>query len=195
LERGVAIQGEPADPACRSEPEEASMRGRIIVVAVVLGAALGASTGRVAAQGDEDCALLPPTIVPQGGTVYGTGGRDVIAAQNNGVVDLIYGFGGDDVICAGPGDTVYAGSGSDFVLAVGAVAIYGESGNDSITAIGTPLVSGGTGNDTLTDGGDSPLFGDAGNDTLVDGAFCDGGSGHDTAIRCITKKSIETTAE
>jgi hypothetical protein len=188
LERGVAIQGESANSACRSRPEEASMRGRIIVVTIVLGIAAGMSFGRIAAQSPINCNTAPPIV--EGGTVYGTGGADVIAADN-GVAETIYGFGGNDTIFAGSGDIVFGGSGADTVQMVGGVAVLGEAGDDFITALGTPLVNGGSGNDTLVDGGGSALCGSAGNDRLVDGVLCDGGSGRDTAINCITRNNIE----
>jgi hypothetical protein len=164
------------------------MRGWIIVIAIALGAALGVSSGRVEAQEPITCSTQPPTIVG-GGTVYGTGGPDVIDADN-GIPEVIYGFGGNDTIFAGAGDIVYAGSGADTVQIVSGAAVFGESGDDFIVALATPLVSGGSGNDTLIDGGGSALCGNAGNDRLVDGVLCDGGSGRDTAEGCSTKVNV-----
>jgi hypothetical protein len=128
------------------------------------------------------CLEFAATIVADGpGVVHGTGGRDVIYADDF-VEQTIRSYGGDDVICAGNLDTVYAGSGDDTVLAIDSVAAFGESGNDNLRGSEAGLISGGSGNDRLE--GDQDLLGGAGNDLFV--AFsgftgtCDGGSGVDS---------------
>jgi hypothetical protein len=165
------------------------MRGWFLVVAIAVGAALAFQPGLTRAQLSGDCVGLPATVPANGGTIQGTGGRDVIAADN-GIAETIYAGAGDDVICAGEGDVVYAGSGADMVQAVLAIAVYGESGADFLQATGGLLIRGGSGNDTLVDGGGSNLYGDGGSDTLVLGNLCDGGSGTDTAIGCTATVNV-----
>jgi Ca2+-binding RTX toxin-like protein len=172
------------------------MRGWFLVVVIAVGTALVAHRGTVGAQGQVLCNGVPATIVGTGGTIRGTGGGDVIAADN-GLAEVIVASGGDDLICAGEGDVVFAGSGADTILAIGAPEIYGESGNDFIQAATslkttTVVVRGGSGNDTLVDGlnATTSLFGEAGNDRLLLAGFCDGGSGADTAEACTTIVSV-----
>jgi Ca2+-binding RTX toxin-like protein len=95
--------------------------------------------------------------------VDGTAGNDAMAvgftdAQGNqidgtdGASEVIFGYAGNDKICAGLGhDDIYGGTGDDFVRA--------GAGND--------LLDGGEGNDVLDGGsGDDRMNGGAGNDVL-----------------------------
>ncbi len=121
------------------------------------------------------------------GTVEGTAGNDIIdiaytgdpqgdrVDRNDAILpgaapndDLIYGYGGNDLIKAGLGnDKVYGGSGND--------TIFGEAGND--------VIYGGKGDDSIDGGeGNDILYGDAGNDILIGGRGNDtvyGGDGND----------------
>ena len=97
------------------------------------------------------CVGEPATIVSTavGGTVYGTGGRDVIFTEG-GSGQTIYAYGGDDLICAGAGDTVYAGSGNDavYVHSSRTPSTASPATTTSSSVLGD-LVSGGSGNDTI----------------------------------------------
>jgi hypothetical protein len=173
------------------------MRTRsFVALLVVLGLAplLGA---RPAAAQPPTCLGEPATIVADGpGGLFGTGGRDVVVA-NELNAQSIFTYGGDDLVCAGAGDVVLAGSGNDTVAAASASFIYGESGHDVIDARPGQTVVGGSGDDFLRCEGCVHLVGDAGSDVLealANVVVCDGGSGTDslTAIgqNCGTIKSI-----
>jgi Ca2+-binding RTX toxin-like protein len=134
-----------------------------------------------------------PTVQSDGsGVIYGTGWPDVIVSADQ-VVETIYGFGGDDTICANVDDVVYAGSGNDFVDGFQgsccAAVIAGESGNDWL--IFADVLRGDTGDDTLIFG--ENLFGGPGNDSLTGlggSSHCDGGSGRDQATDCGSTRSV-----
>jgi hypothetical protein len=158
------------------------MRTLAVVVLLLAPSALLPAALRAKGFDGPSCLGFPATIVADGpGVVHGTGGRDVIYADDF-VEQTIRAYGGDDVICAGNLDTVYAGSGDDTVVAIDAVAAFGESGNDDIRGSEAGLVSGGTGNDRLE--GDLDLLGGPGNDRFVAFAgftgVCNGGSGVDS---------------
>jgi Ca2+-binding RTX toxin-like protein len=164
------------------------MRRTILAALVVVGlAAVG--TGGALGQTAPTCFDLAPTIVGDGsGTIYGTGGADVIVHTSN-VGETIYGLGGNDTICAGGHDVVYAGAGDDRVLGASspdetyphdtAHHVYGGSGNDYLAYSFNSY--GESGNDTLEVANE--MYGGSGNDTLMYGILlCDGGSGIDTAV-------------
>jgi Ca2+-binding RTX toxin-like protein len=75
--------------------------------------------------------------------------------------DVIYGFGGNDQVIAGPGnDTIYGGPGNDNIQpGAGDDTIYGEEGNDTIyLSSGVDIEDGGPGIDTIIFGPDqTPL--------------------------------------
>ena len=75
--------------------------------------------------------------------------------------DVIYGFGGNDQIIAGPvNDTIYGGTGNDNIQpGSGNDTIYGEEGNDTIyLSSGVDIEDGGPGIDTIIFGPDqTPL--------------------------------------
>ncbi|MCX7300075.1 MAG: Hint domain-containing protein [Rhodobacterales bacterium] len=131
------------------------------------------------------------------GTVQGTSGNDFIdfnytgdpqgdrIDHNDAILpgagpndDLVYAFGGNDVVSAGEeNDEVYGGEGDDVVGGgEGNDTVYGDAGNDLLKGgVGNDTLYGGPGDDTLRgEAGDDTLFGDVGNDTL------EGGSGNDT---------------
>jgi hypothetical protein len=161
------------------------MRGFGIVLLLLAVGLAAAFAGRRSAVAEvEYCLSSPVTIVASGpGTVYGTGGQDVILADQDGTAQTIRALGGNDKVCAGTGDVVYGGSGDDFITAFFAAALYGESGSDNIGAFGVGTVSGGSGDDWVGSGGNASgeLLGGAGNDSLVANGInrCDGGSGTD----------------
>ncbi|MFN7090500.1 MAG: Ig-like domain-containing protein, partial [Allorhizobium sp.] len=76
--------------------------------------------------------------------------------------DIVYGWGGNDVLRGGPGDDT----------------LFGQDGNDTLNGgEGRDTLYGGAGNDTLNGGnGDDILVGGAGADTLT------GGAGRDTFV-------------
>lgn len=89
----------------------------------------------------------------------------------DGLNDVILGYGGRDKIFAGLGDDdIYGGAGNDFIRAQGGDdVIYGEADND--------VLDGGTGNDTMFGGtGNDTYFVDAHGDVVSE----DGGGGTDT---------------
>lgn len=153
----------------------------LLLLAVGLAAPL-AGQRSTAAQG-KTCFDERATIVTRGpGTVSGTGGRDVIYSFDE-TAQTILGLGGNDLICAGPGDTAYGGGGRDQILGALSVALYGESGNDTVVGGTVGIVSGGSGNDRVVGTRSGELRGDSGNDLLEASDFvdlCDGGSGDDT---------------
>ena len=134
-------------------------------------------------QDDARCDNEPATIVAgDAAEVVGTPGRDVIFAAN-GIAQTIDGQAGDDVICAGPGDTVLAGSGRDLVFADGARLVEGGSGHDDLIVTNVEVVRGGSGNDVFA------AF-------VQPVGTCDGGSGLDVlgfeaGAGCETVTSIE----
>lgn len=147
-------------------------------------------------------------IETQDEEIYGTSGDDhiiaapaVLAAERDNV---IYGFGGDDVINAGKAeDVVSGGAGDDFIAGgLDNDRLSGNNGNDTMYGGSeNDLLYGGTGHDALfgaseddtmhgqggkdvLDGGsgDDLLFGGTWRDTLVGGLGEDrlkGGYGHD----------------
>ncbi|APO79620.1 alginate lyase/serralysin-like metalloprotease domain-containing protein (plasmid) [Rhizobium etli 8C-3] len=119
----------------------------------------------------------------------GTIGDDVLTGGE--FSDVIYGYGGDDVVRAGAGDDrIVGGSGADKLLGqdgadrvsagAGDDIVYGGNGNDTIDGgagndtlkgeTGANTVTGGDGDDTVYGGaGTDDLSGDAGADTIVAG--------------------------
>ncbi len=167
---------------------------------------------------DDGCGGNNPPPVKLDGTVDGTNGNDVIdfnyvgdpegdridhsdailpGAKPND--DLVYGYGGNDLINAGVGhDEIYGGDGNDVVGAGdGNDTLFGDAGNDLLKGDGgNDSLYGGTGNDTLRGGdGTDSLFGGSGNDTLEGGAGNDsisGGSGRDSVDGADGDDTIDT---
>ena len=110
----------------------------------------------------------------------GTGGADRLELDD---VPQIHGFGGDDIITAGPGvETVWGDWGNDVIVGPADGTCYGGAGNDTIGGAGEAY--GGLGNDRINlDGDCGPLlFGGVGRDTIgVDfDTIATGGAGVDT---------------
>jgi hypothetical protein len=111
---------------------------RVIVFALIAALLAIPGVGEPVQAAKPRCDGLKATIVgsDKSQTMFGTKRDDVIVAK--GGVDRIFGEGGDDIICAGPGnDVVDGGAGRD--------RIFGAYGNDEL--------KGGRGKDVL-DGGD-----------------------------------------
>jgi Ca2+-binding RTX toxin-like protein len=164
----------------------------MVALSLLLPVCLTALPSQAVAQEVVFCGGEPATVADQAGDVFGSGGRDVIFADEfpaPAVIQTIYGLGGNDLICAGAGDVVYAGSGNDVVHASTTAAVHGEAGRDTLTAF-SGIVSGGSGNDTLIDGAVATLLGGSGNDDLLFGAVCDGGSGRDSAEGCASTVNV-----
>jgi hypothetical protein len=162
------------------------------------------TTGATVPVFGESCNGLAATIKQAGGTVYGTGGADVVLAFN---VKAVYTYGGNDTIClagslgSGSNADTDAGSGNDWINGCSDEVIptlnpvvcqgdlYGGSGEDRL--LGGDNEYGGSGNDTilaLVNG-----FGQGGNDFLIGItpiSFCDGGSGTDTVENCPNSANI-----
>ena len=167
--------------------------GWVLVVAVALGVTgLSVSPVRATVSG-QTCGGRTPTIeTTGGGTVLGTGGRDVIIALGGATV---YGGAGGDFICVDGFATVYGGAGDDVIRGDGpdgfhlrpcASYAYGGSGDDVIFC--ALYQFGGSGSDSLEVGWE--LRGESGGDTLYFGeTVCDGGSGKDavTGLCPVTK--------
>ena len=87
--------------------------------------------------------------------------------------NVIYGYGGDDVIISGTGaDLIYGGAGDDtIVLERGNKTIYGEDGNDTLNSRDGSVMDGGNGDDVLLahlgKGGDNIMTGGEGADTFI----------------------------
>jgi Ca2+-binding RTX toxin-like protein len=168
--------------------------GALLALAAMLAlSGLGPAPGRAAVQG-LTCFGLPPTITSTGGgTVYGTGGADIIVATG---AATIYGLGGDDVICADADASVYAGAGDDTVRGAqepigycGGAVLFGGSGNDYLFC--ADVIYGDSGSDILLYAYE--LYGGSGKDQLDGmtlGELCDGGSGIDTATECDTVVNV-----
>ncbi|WP_420859382.1 Hint domain-containing protein [Marivivens marinus] len=144
------------------------------------------------------------------GTIEGTAGADVInggyagdpdgdMVDNNDAIlpghgpnaDLIYAYGGDDVISSGLGDaTIYAGDGNDDVyggLDGGNETVFGGTGNDTISTFdGEDTIFGGADDDLIFGGGHADVIsGDAGNDIINGGTGDDQLFGGDDADRFV----------
>jgi len=133
----------------------------------------------------------------EGGNIEGADGDDVLTGSDDRD-DIIYGFGGDDVISGGAGDDYLRGFDGDDTITGGDGndVIGGEDGNDQIDGgagddfiiaeAGNDWVDGGTGDDLIeTRGGNDTLVGGAGGDTLRGGRGDDdysGGSGVDVFV-------------
>ncbi|TCU14776.1 polysaccharide lyase family 7 protein [Rhizobium sullae] len=92
----------------------------------------------------------------------GTIGNDVLTGGE--LADVIYSYGGDDVVRAGAGDDrIVGGSGAD--------KLQGQDGADVVSAgAGDDIVYGGAGNDTIDGGaGNDTLKGEAGANTITGG--------------------------
>lgn len=103
--------------------------------------------------------------------------------------DMVFGFGGDDVLAGGRGNDLLCGGGGDDQLRGGAGAdlLFGGAGADRMSGLGGgDRLEGGTGKDDLRgNAGNDGLFGRGGNDRLIGGAdrdFFDGGSGKNTLV-------------
>lgn len=147
------------------------------------------------------CHGLPVTmtVTARSGSVLGTGGDDVIdvepASGDTGIPApgprplAVFGQGGDDSICLGPGAVdVYGGPGDDYLDATGDT-VSTSSEDDRV-------LDGGPGNDVIIggdaweliygDSGDDQISGHGGNDVISEGTgtvgddIVDGGSGTDT---------------
>lgn len=121
--------------------------------------------------------------------IAGSGNDSVIG---NGLVNWLYGGGGDDTIHAGKdNDVIISGSavsdsndGSDTAYGdLGSDIIYGNSGNDTLYG-GRSISDADDGNDSIYGGlGDDIIYGNAGDDFIVGAAGNDsiyGGLGDDT---------------
>jgi Ca2+-binding RTX toxin-like protein len=107
-------------------------------------------------------------------TILGTPMDDDLAANNNDVGDVFFGFEGADTLTGGPSDdTIFGGGGADGTIDAGAGddVIIGGAGDDT-------SLEGGEGNDRILagDGDDAIISGMSDNDFIV------GGSGDDRAL-------------
>ncbi|MBB3394994.1 MULTISPECIES: polysaccharide lyase family 7 protein [unclassified Rhizobium] len=157
--------------------------------------------------GDGLGGLVSTVTADDGANAYsadstGTVGNDVLTGGE--LADVIYSYGGDDVVRAGAGDdtvvggsgadkllgqdgadTIFAGAGDDVVYGGdGNDTIYGGAGNDTLKGeAGANIITGGDGDDIVYGGaGADDLSGDAGADKIVAGAGDDllsGGVGND----------------
>jgi Ca2+-binding RTX toxin-like protein len=109
------------------------------------------------------------------GTIYGTENADVIL--DLGRESTIYGYGGEDWICAGQNDDPINGSKDIVKGGAGDDHIFGGSGKDELY--------GEAGNDEIVGGADSDrIFGGGGNDKISAGTgpysdYVEGGEGDD----------------
>jgi Ca2+-binding RTX toxin-like protein len=125
-------------------------------------------------------------------TVAGGNGADIIQVFTRGIVYVVNGNGGDDVITlisqeGESGTKVNGGDGNDVMAGSdGNDQLNGGDGNDAIDGgNGNDELSGGDGNDTIAGGlGDDILTGGDGTDRL------DGGAGNDIYIVTDTRDSI-----
>lgn len=121
-------------------------------------------------------------------TTIGTASADTIGGttQTPSDDDIIYGYGGADIIDGDSGDdTIYGGDGADDLDGgVGDDTLYGEADADTIFGdSGADVIYGGAGNDDVDGGNDNDIiYGDAGDD-ILDGSSGDdilyGGAGDD----------------
>ncbi len=104
--------------------------------------------------------------------IRGGKGDDYIDA-GGGILDLVLGEEGNDIVHGGVGiDEVYGGDGDDMVYGDGDTdKVFGENGNDYVDGgDGPDEMFGGAGNDWLRGGvGDDSLQGETGNDLLEGG--------------------------
>jgi Ca2+-binding RTX toxin-like protein len=181
-----------ATPRIRADPAaERGLRSRLAfaTLAVALTAALFAITLAPGAEAKaHSCFGKPATITSSAKRILGTKGHDTIVVLGGGrhVVD---GRGGNDRICAGPGnDTLRGGRGIDKIAGGGGNdRIFGGKGPDRLEGgRGHDLIDGEQGSDRIVGGpGDDRLHGDKGNDTVLGGAGADridGGPGDDPRL-------------
>jgi Ca2+-binding RTX toxin-like protein len=132
-------------------------RGRIIIVAGVLAAALLGPTPVAAGAPSHVGDYCPKRWAA---IVYGTSGADTYQTVSvGGKISCYFGLGGADRITGRhTWESIIGGAGADVIHGLG-----GSNGGDSIDAQG--------GNDTVYagDGGPAETFGGAGSDTLVGG--------------------------
>lgn len=117
----------------------------------------------------------------------GTIGNDVLTGGT--LADVIYSYGGNDVVRAGAGDDrVVGGSGADKLLGQdGADTIFAGADDDVVYGgNGDDTIDGGAGNDTLKgEAGANRITGGEGDDTIYGGAGADdlsGDTGEDTIV-------------
>ncbi|MCA9135160.1 MAG: hypothetical protein KDB00_00335 [Planctomycetales bacterium] len=107
--------------------------------------------------------------------IYGGGKADHIIGGPGR--DLIFAYGGDDIIDAGAdSDLVYGGSGNDLILTGdGRNVSYGGNGDDTIIGgEGIDIIVGNAGNDVLDGGnGKSRIYGGDGDDFILGGDIKD----------------------
>jgi len=151
-------------------------------------ATIASGQSEVAGSGSGDVIVsgLTPTFV------YGYGGNDRVCAR--GGSDEIWGGPGDDLISAGPGWDFVDGGDDVSVLPSGDDVIFGGPGSDSLTGRdGADRLYGGAGDDALRGGpGDDSLLGGPGDDFLTAGRGSDtlvGGLGQDV---CYTSADTDT---
>lgn len=128
---------------------------RPLVGFTVLAFLVAGGAGVTSASADQVmCTNDVPTMFAAGGVTRGTSGDDVIMLVNRRVTSaqhIVYGLGGNDVICGSVhADKIFGGSGDDL--------IYGGRGNDTVI--------GGAGHDTV--------YGEAGRDKFTDRTDDDG---------------------
>ncbi|MEM7340897.1 MAG: calcium-binding protein [Actinomycetota bacterium] len=118
------------------------------------------------------CRGLPAVLVQAGETYHGTYDDDVILVEGDGAT--VYGYEGDDLICATAADDegshIHGGADDDVILTIsGSHIAWGEEGDDVILLNGNVNEAwGGPGDDHIHGGGSNQIlaYGEDGHDII-----------------------------
>jgi Ca2+-binding RTX toxin-like protein len=113
--------------------EEDTLKTRVFAVSAAI-FVLAALAPSVASAATPRCFGKKATIVSNKSLIKGTKKADVIFSRSNSSLNLIYGKGGNDLICGGPQfDLIFGGPGHDKMRGNGGIDfLSGDGGNDRL---------------------------------------------------------------